>query len=180
MKYQNVFKLMFAEFSKARIPFLLVGGFAVNAHRVSRSTQDIDFLIAEGNYSKARSILAEGGYKEIEKENVCARFKSDELFFIDLDLLLTDEKTLNEMLKEAKEVEVRGEKFLVPSIKHLIAMKLHSLKNTQGHRDYKDMLDIMELLRKNKIDINSEDFRSLCMKFASEELYFRIKEGRLR
>lgn len=180
MKHSNVFQLTSIEFNQAKILFLLVGGFAVNAHGVSRSTQDVDFLIAEEDYLKARKILIEGGYKELSKENVSARFRSEELFFIDLDLLLTDEGTLKEMLKEAKEIDMRGEKFRVPSLKHLIAMKLHALKNTEGHRDYKDMLDILELLRKNKTDINSEEFRNLCLKFGTQDLYFRIKDCRPR
>lgn len=170
MKYPNVFKLVSSEFNQAGVPFLLVGGFAVNAHQVSRSTRDIDFLIAEEDYPKVLPL----------REDVCARLKSDELFFIDVDILFVDRETLDEMLKEAKEVAVRGEKFKVPSLGHLIAMKLHALKNSEGEREYKDLLDIMELIHKNRVDIDSDKFRDLFLKYGTEELYLKIKELKRR
>lgn len=176
MKYTNGFQLVSNELGKAKIPFLLVGGFAVLHYDASRRTQDIDFIIAEEDYPRVRTILEAGGYKEFRRESIFARFRSDKLFFMDVDILFSDRKTVTEMLKEAQQGTIHGEKFKVPSLNHLLAMKLHALKHSTGERDYKDLLDVMDLVTRNRIDVKSESFRNFCLKYGTPEVYRKIKE----
>lgn len=177
MKYPNVFQLISKEFAKVDIAFLLVGGFAVNHYKVGRGTRDVDFLMTEENYDqKARQILIEGGYQEFRRERVCARLKNNAPFFMTVDILFTDPDTMKEMLENSQAVTVHGEPFKVPSLEHLIAMKLHALKQSPGEREYKDLLDILELIRMNRIDVRSEGFHGLCLKYGTEDLYRKIRE----
>ena len=174
MNYTNVFQLVSSEFPKAGVPFLLIGGFAVNYYKASRSTLDIDFLIAEEDYGKILSPLKLAGYQEVRKDSLFAKLSHKEPFFMKMDVLFTDRETLTEMLKDAKEAEIRGAKFKVPSLKHLFAMKLHALKQSGGSRDYKDLLDIMELAQKNQVNLKGDEFRELCLKFGTPELHQKI------
>lgn len=176
MGHQNVYQLISTEFGKSGIPFLLVGGFAVNYYKVSRSTGDVDLLMREEDYPQALRILEKAGYREFRKEFLCARLKSEELFFMPVDILFTDPASLAEMLKEAKEVEIRGQQFKVPSLQHLMAMKLHSLRQSGGDRDYKDLLDLLDLMKQNQIDGRSQTFKDLCLKFGGEEIYKKIEQ----
>ncbi len=63
---------------------------------------------------------------------------------------------------------------MVPSVHHLIALKLHALKNNSAGRMVKDMGDIAALVQQHKIDIKSETFKALCLKFGGAAIYQRI------
>ena len=167
---------MSTEFKKAGIPFLIVGGFAVNYHKVARSTGDFDLLMREADYPQALGILEQAGYREVRKEFLCARLRNEELFFMPVDILFTDPNSLAEMLKEAKEIKIRGQEFKVPSLQNLMAMKLHSLKQSGGERDYKDLLDLLDLMKQNQIDGRSQAFKDLCLKFGGEEIYRKVEQ----
>ncbi len=177
MKYPNCFQLISKEFRKAGIPCLIVGGFAVNYHKVTRATLDADFLITDENFGKAHALLARGGYRLVDKQNLVARFTHNEPFFIDVDLIFISQRTMAEMLATSKEVTIRGEKCLVPSLDHLLAMKLHALKQGEERREPKDLLDVFELVEKNRIDVGSDVFRTLCLKYANETVYEKIRHA---
>ena len=177
MKYPNCFQMISSEFRKAGVTFLLVGGLAVNQHKYARATLDADFLITEDAYQKVLAILEAGGYRLVDKQNLVARFVHEEPFFMDVDIMFTDEGTLKEMLEEAGKVTLRGGQFLVPSLDHLMAMKLHALKQGARDREFKDLGDILELVRANRIQVDTDRFKNLCLKYATEEIYERISRA---
>lgn len=177
MKYPTVFHLIGIEFDKAKIPFVIVGGFAVNYHQFPRLTGDLDIIIKDEDYPKARSILNEAGYRKVVEGNLFARFVHEEVLLMDLDAIFVDGKTLLGILKDAKETEVQGIKLKVPSLEHLIALKLHSIKNNPEGRESIDLGDILELIRRNKIDVESLSFRDLCLKYGTQPMYGRILEN---
>lgn len=175
MKYLNIFDLLAKEFKKANIPFVLIGGFAVNYYKVSRFTGDVDILIDERNFKKVLPLLEQAGYKEVTKQHLFARFVNDDLNFMDLDLMFVDEKTFSGILREGKEVEIEGRKMVVPSLNHLVALKLHSLKNNPDHREDPDLKDLARLIQENQVDVAKNDFRELCLKYGTQELYEKIQ-----
>ena len=52
MKYRSVFHLLANELGKAKISFVLIGGFAVNYYKATRFTGDVDILIDEKDFQK--------------------------------------------------------------------------------------------------------------------------------
>jgi predicted nucleotidyltransferase len=133
-----------------KIPVLLIGGFAVNFYKISRQTADVDFLIDKNEYHRVKIILTEAGYEEIHYEKLFARFsnKSDQLHFLDIDFMFVNYGTLEEMINNEKEVNIAKCNFTVPSLNHLIALKLHSIKHNPEQREYNDLLDILNLVKK--------------------------------
>jgi hypothetical protein len=93
---------------------------------------------------------------------------------MDLDFMFVEKDTLYKIVKAAKTVNMDRQKFLVPSVQHLIALKLHAIKCNPKTRAFKDLLDIIELIKANKVDIKSADFKELCLKYGSGELYDKI------
>jgi len=174
MKYPTVFHLVSAEFEKAKIPFILIGGFAVNAYKVSRNTNDIDFLIIDRDYTKVREIMERNGYDKKEENEVFARYHASDLRFIDIDFMFVDFQTFEKFLKESMELELAGKSYHVPSLFHLIALKLHALKNN-SNRQFKDLPDILALIKNNDLNINTDEFRQLCLKFGTVEIYNNIR-----
>jgi len=174
MKYPTVFHLISAVCKKINVPCVLIGGFAVNYYKVTRQTADVDFLITKDGYEKISSLLEAEGLKEDYTQEVFARLISDRLSFIDLDFMFVDKETLDKIIKDGKTVEIAEQEFIVPCLNHLIALKLHAIKHNPKIREFKDFLDIAELIKVNKVDIKSDGFRNLCLKYGTEELYNKI------
>lgn len=173
-KYPTLFHFLSAEFDKAKIPFLLVGGFAVNYYKATRATQDLDVLICDEDFKKALLILEKGGYRKNLEASLFARFDSDDPAFSDLDLIFVDRATLNGMLQEAKQGVTEGQKFKFPSLEHLIALKLHSIKNNPENREHRDLGDIIELIKRNRVDFHSGKFKELCLKYGPDKIHDKI------
>jgi len=176
MKYSTIFHLISSVCSQRNISCVLIGGFAVNYYKVTRQTADVDFLITKDDYDKILNLLEEEGFKQDYAQEVFARLTTEKSYLMDLDFMFVDKETLDKIIKEGKHITIDGEKFIVPSLLHLIALKLHAIKYNPKIREYKDLADIIELIRMNKIDTRGSEFKSLCLKYGTEELYNKIHE----
>ncbi len=173
-KYKTVFELVGTEFEKARIPFVLIGGFAVNYYKANRMTNDLDLLMTDKYFSKAVSLLKAGGYQEVAKQNLFARFESNDPAMMDLDIIFVDQASFDGIVKDGQETSIQGISFKVPSLLHLIALKLHSVKHNPAGREYRDLWDVNELIKRNEVDVHSTDFRELCLTYGTEAIYHKI------
>ena len=88
--------------------------------------------------------------------------------------MFVDKDTLNKIIKDGEEISIAKQKLIVPSLHTLIALKLHAIKYNPKLREYKDLPDIINLIRTNKVDYKNKEFRELCLKYGTEELYKRI------
>lgn len=175
MKYPTIFHLISSVCAKKDVGCVLIGGFAVNHYGVARSTADIDFLITKDGYDKISPLLEQAGLtQDYIQEEVFVRLTSRKAYSMDLDFMFVEQETLDKIIKEAEKVTIAGQKFTVPSLSHLIALKLHAIKYNPGIREYKDLMDIVELIRANSVNIRASGFRQLCLKYGTEELYNKI------
>jgi len=174
MKYPTIFHFISTEFEKAKIAYVLIGGFAVNYYGVTRQTADVDFLITKKDFSKALKLLKRAGYKQGFTQEVFARLEDSKSYLMDVDFMFVDEETLRQIIEDGKKIEIAGKRFIVPSLNHLIALKLHSLKFNPKIREFKDFPDIINLLRINKVNVRTDQFRELCLKYGTKELYHKI------
>jgi predicted nucleotidyltransferase len=175
-KYPTVFNLAYDVFTKAKAPFVLIGGFAINYYKVTRQTMDIDFMIREDDYELLLKLFKEAGYREDYRQKAFARLKGNEYYLMDIDLMFVNQDTISKILSESKDVEITGQKFKIPSLNHLIVLKLHALKNNYKLREMKDLPDIVNVIRAHKLDIESKDFKELFLKYGTEEIYNKILE----
>ncbi len=174
MKYPTIFHLACEVFKKEGVYAVLIGGFAVNYYKVTRQSADVDFLISENDFKKILPLFKGQGYKLDYTQEVFARLKSDNFYLMDIDFMFVDKDTLHKIIKAGKEVPIAGQKFILPSLGHLIALKLHSLKYNPKLRENKDLSDIVELIRVNKMQAKTKEFKELCLKFGTKELYDKI------
>ena len=61
--------------------------------------------------------------------------------------MLVQEKTFSQIFDASQSADLFGIKTRVSSLEHLIALKLHALKNTRMHRFLKDFLDVENLIQ---------------------------------
>ncbi len=169
----SVFHLLADIFAKAKAPCVLIGGFAVNFYRISRQTADVDFIIAKEDFEKIALLLDDAGYS-VSRYDLFARFTNRAMNLMDIDFLFVDKATLLKILEEGKVVKIAHKEFTVPSLQHLIALKLHSLKNNPASGN-KDLLDVVRLITENGINYEVEEFKNLCLKFGTGKIYEKIK-----
>jgi hypothetical protein len=155
----------------------LIGGFAVNYYKVSRQTADVDFLITREDFNKISNELKKSGFTPDRIEEVFARFKGNKHYLMDIGFMFVDRETLDKIIKDGKAISIAKQKFIVPSLNTLIALKLHAIKYNPKLREYKDLPDIISLIRTNKVDYKNKEFREICLKYGTEELYKKIIEA---
>ncbi len=177
MSYPTAFHLISDISKKTGISCILVGGFAVNFYKVSRQTADVDFLISKEDFEKILALLEAEGYRQDQAQEVFTRLKSTKSNLLDIDFMFVDKETLDKIINDSRETSIAGQKFMVPSLNNLIALKLHSIRYNPKLRENRDLPDIINLIRINKIDVKSQDFRQLCLKYGSEEIYNKILES---
>jgi hypothetical protein len=173
-KYPNIFHLIFDIFHKSKAKAILIGGFAVNHYKIARQTADMDFLITKEDYERIDDLLQNEGYRPYYTHEIFIRLKNRESSFFDLDFMFIEKETFQKIKKAGHEIIISGKKFTIPSLDHLIALKLHSIKHNPKNREFRDLPDIINLIRTNKVDYKSESFKELCLKFGNEDLYLKI------
>lgn len=156
---------------------IVVGGWAVNLLGMPRTTLDFDFMILEDEFDEFALSLQKFGCHQIIETRLYARFKFEENNLLPyIDCLFADEGTYNKIASAGKKVDIFGTEFILPTAMHIIAMKLHALKYSEKHRFAKDYNDILALIEIHSIDTSPKsEFAEICNKYATEEIYRRIR-----
>src|SRR5437868_15482274 len=124
------------EISRAQnLPFLLIGGHAVNLWGYSRNTHDLDLLVRKTQLDQWQSVVACFGYSVFQEGPTFIQFNADGKNSVwPLDLMLVNDETFAKMFAASKAMRFADAQVSVPSIPHLIALKLHVLKQDLPHR----------------------------------------------
>ena len=171
----KILDLIHQQAEKNRLEFVLIGGHAINAIGDRRQTRDVDLLVCESDKNSWKKILLDMDYHLFNDSEAFMQFNPGKIEEWPLDILLVNERTFKELKASASSINIGGrENILIPSNKHLIAMKLHTLKQGDEIRRLKDILDIITLIRHGDMEIESDDFKNMCQNFASDEVYKEI------
>lgn len=158
------------------LPFLLIGGHAVNAYGIQRQTGDIDLLVRRSDSHEWAELFKKLQYDSIQYDSNFLRYKPDTLAAWPIDLMLVDDTTFLKLFNDSREVNLGVVNVRVVSPRHLATLKIHALKVYQEHRFAKDYNDLLQLLKGECRDISSEDLRDLCLRYATRELFEKIKK----
>jgi len=72
----KVTSILSKELSARKIQYALIGGFAMNALGVARSTVDIDFLVLGQDVPKLNTLLESLGYSRVFKSENVSQYTS--------------------------------------------------------------------------------------------------------
>ncbi len=148
--------------------FLIIGGYAVAAHGHTRATFDVDFLVRQADREAWLNRLALHGLALFAQTRAFAQF-SQASRGDGLDLMFVDESTFDPMWRASEERDFGDSCGRVPSLEHLLALKLHALKQGMPHRTGKDAEDVEILLRRNSIDLRQPHYQQLFLKYEQEK-----------
>ncbi len=157
-----------AERNNARI--LVIGGHAINAYGYNRTTVDFDFVIPGPTLSIWRDELQAMGYRWRSETRVFAQFSAPEGDnpSFPIDLMFVDEGTFEKLWTEARVLDFAGVSLRAPKPTHLIALKLHALKNPARAARGKDLPDIVQLMRIAELDLADPELEAILRRYADE------------
>ncbi len=176
----SFFSAIHEEARNRRLRFLVIGGLAVNHFGFSRETADLDFFISQENRDGWMKLLSDFGYASYHDGGSFIQYDAPDNNAWPVDLMLVQEKTFAPIFQASLDAEFFGVKSKVPLLEHLIALKLHALKNTRMRRFLKDFLDVENLIQINRLDIKSQKMRSLFDKYGTQDLYEKVSRSLAR
>lgn len=170
----NVLHLLKQVSEKQGIPVLLIGAYAMQAYSVIRQTLDVDVLISEADASEVDAGLRRAGYTEVARSEIFARYRNSSVELADVDVLYVDNETAKRMVREAREYPLAETTCLVPRLSHLLALKLHAIRN-DPRRESRDFADIIELVRANPGGVGRDELNGLCVRYGPEGIWEKLK-----
>jgi Nucleotidyl transferase AbiEii toxin, Type IV TA system len=162
---KNIFELLF-EVSE----LLLVGGHALQAHGVVRQTVDVDCLVPDVRASSLEEILRSAGFTRLARTENFSRFRHPTLGHV--DVLFVDSPTFDQLSRQSLPYKVGNATLRVPSLDHLIALKLHAIKNDPA-RELRDLSDIVDMVKRNSF--SGDELRRLCMRFGPAGIWDKVR-----
>lgn len=170
----NLFAWLDELVQKEGFRFLVVGGHAVNAYGYARFTKDLDLLINREEKERWLGKLYEAGFTLVHDGGNFLQLTAQKGEGEAVDFMLVNALTYQRMEAESKAAQIENRWFRVPSLDHLIALKIHALKHGPPRRGLKDFTDILHLINVNHIDVYGDNFLNLCDKFGDKAIYERI------
>jgi predicted nucleotidyltransferase len=173
-----VFKFILETFKSEKIDFALIGGLALQAAGLPRTTRDIDLLILSKDSPKIKDIMTKTGYGLLHESEDVLNFSSDKIELGRVDFLLAHRKYAISMLQRAEEKPVLEGKFKVKVLKveDIIGLKVQSSSN-DPERFHQDMADIELLIKKYYIEIDKDLLREYFGLFGREKEFDKIISG---
>jgi predicted nucleotidyltransferase len=145
-------------------PLLVIGGHALAAHGVARQTMDVDCLITVENRQALDAHLRGGGLKRVGETENFARYSHPSDLVPDIDVLFVDASTFQKLHADRVPLQRGQTKLQTPALPHLIALKLHAIRNNPA-REAGDLGDIARLLHANPGAISTSELAALCAQF---------------
>ena len=138
-------------------------------------TFDVDLLVRETDRQKWDELIVPLGYRQHHIQRVFHMYNPTSRELPPLDLMLVDERTFDKLAADASEVTLAGAPVRLPSIKHLIALKLHALRAGLAHRRERDLGDVLQLVQLNELDLASPEYSEILQRYATPALVAEIK-----
>jgi hypothetical protein len=156
------------------LPCILCGGHAVIFHGVPRSTFDFDFVIRRNDRSGWLELLGEVGYTIYRENPTFLQMNGPDGTSPPVDLMFVSQETFNKLATDSLQAPEIMFEARVISLRHLLAMKCHAIKNAQRARVEKDVDDVIALVRINDIDLGQSEWKELILKHGPPELYEKL------
>ena len=156
MDFALIFKFLIENLTREKIDFALVGGFALQAVGITRTTRDIDLLVLSQDSPKIKEIMLKHRYELLHESEDVLNFSSKDVELGRVDFLLAHRKYALAMLKRAKEESVFGGTFKIKvlRVEDQVGLKIQASSN-DPKRLHQDMADIRMLIETHypKLDI---------------------------
>ena len=170
MDFRVVLQLITEEFSRQGIRYAVIGGFALGAWGVARTTIDLDFLLHRDDWEKVDALLKANGYECVHKSADVAQYVSGRHALREIDFLLAHRDISCEMLSRAKERKIFSQIVKVANPEDVVGLKIQALSN-DASRAQKEYTDIESVLGLYKKDLDWQILKEYFELFGLEQKY---------
>ncbi len=156
-------------------PFALVGAFALHAYGLSRATFDLDFVTEAEVRERLIAYLESLGYETLHASSGYSNHLHSDAAAGRLDFIYVAGETSRRLFSApGTTLRLGGRDLPVPRAEHLVAMKVHAMKN-DPERVFQEMADIRVLLRVPGID--EDEVRGYFERAGMEDRYIELKRS---
>jgi hypothetical protein len=166
----NILGQLVPKAAEAGVPFLVIGGHAVIAYGFPRQTADLDLLIREQDRETWHALVTALGYTPYHLQANFLMYNSLVPGTPPLDFMIVNAQTFARLAADSGRLGAEGHGAMIPSLRHLIALKLHALRGGQAHRHERDLLDVITLVQLQSIDLASPDYREIFERYGTEAI----------
>ncbi len=157
---------------------IVIGGSAVQCYGMARMTFACDCVILDRDEPRLRQALSPFGYVLDDQRVAFTRYRHLGGQRPIVDAMGVNAATLANVWRESRLVKISGLDVRVPAPLHLVAMKLHALKQ-QPDRAYKDWEDIRFLIEQHRDSWTRESLAGLVERYASAETAEQLRQANL-
>ncbi len=158
------------EAKKRNVEFLLIGGQAITRLGHARMTLDIDFLVRVDQRPAWAGVLEKFGYACYSEGNAFAQF-SGQTGWPRVDLMLVDQATFEKLAADA----IPAESVRVPSVRHMVALKLHAATSPTRSKPVQDWEDIRQMVLLHHLDLDEPEFQKLILRYGGDSALEKIR-----
>jgi len=151
----------------ANLPFLVIGGNAVIAYGYPRMTRDIDLLVREGDRRAWDELMLGLGYLPYQIMRAFHMYNPQRRGDPPVDLMLVDESTFAKFIAGRGVSTLDETEVFLPKLSHLLALKLHALREGGAHRFDRDMSDVVTLIRVNGVALADPEYADILDRYAT-------------
>jgi hypothetical protein len=170
----NILSQLVPKAAEAGIPFLVIGGHAVIAYGFPRQTADLDLLVREEDREAWHALVTGLGYTPYHLQANFLMYNSLATGMAPLDFMIVNGQTFSRLATDAGRLGAEGHGAMIPSLRHLVALKLHALRSGQAHRQERDLLDVTTLVELHAIDLASPDYREIFERYGTATIRAEI------
>lgn len=174
MKFGKVLPILFKELQGQGVDFAMIGGVALYAYGIERTTFDIDFMIFATDAEKVDAMMQAHGYRVLNRTATFANYVSDDADLGQVDFMYAQKERSTAMLRRAEERWVAGHNVKVLQVEDVIGLKVLSLSNNPK-RASKDQWDIEDLMRRYHRKLDWQLVRDYFKLFGREAEFKRLK-----
>lgn len=156
--------------------FLVAGGHAVMAHGYARTTFDLDLIIRRTDRDGWLSLLQSLGFSVHHERPTFLQLNPSSDQRWPVDLMFVNDVTFQKLMADALVAPVGKSKTKIVSLRHLIALKCHSIRHGHPGRVVKDTDDLIRVIEANSVKVEDRNIREIILKHGTHELYKQIKQ----
>lgn len=174
---EGLFEFLESAEQRKGLRSIVIDAHALSFYGVARETADLDLLVSRNQVETWKEVLSEEDYTIYHAGENFLQYHPPVSIAWPLDLMIVPDRTFDRMYADSQIVRLHGKAVRVPSLKHLLALKLHALKHTHSRRTIKDFQDVVQLVQENAIDLGQDATREWFVRYGTEEWYEKVRRA---
>lgn len=146
MDFERVLAQVADHLDSRGYPWAVAGGLALQLHGFARNTQDIDLVVESQTQPGLVAFMESQGYETLHVSPGFSNHLHADAVFGRVDFIYVDAGTAGRLFPACRRMSWgSGRSLPVPLPEHLVAMKVHAMKNDPS-RVFREMADIQYLM----------------------------------